>query len=301
MSKARQLADLLDSNGDVVVGALDNAPDPDLTNYATTTYVANEVANLVGSSPATLDTLNELATALGNDPNFATTVTNNIAAKASVSYVDAEIAANSGGGVLKTIQVLNSSGTFTVPSGVTEMFVVAIGGGGGSGKRSAGSTSGGDNSVGGNGGLSSNFVTGLTPGGTISYTVGNGGNGSNGGNGASGGTTTFSSVSAGGGGGGRGGSNVNNSGQGNGATGSSSGIYTGDANALRNSVLPNLTLASSATIFSTRDQINGDTGGAGNANGTTYTLGNGILAGDGASWSSSSAYRGTNGAIFLFY
>jgi hypothetical protein len=34
MSKARQLADLLDSNGDVVVGALDNAPDPDLTPYA---------------------------------------------------------------------------------------------------------------------------------------------------------------------------------------------------------------------------------------------------------------------------
>lgn len=37
MSKARQLADLLDSNGDVVVGALDNAPDPDLTPYATNT------------------------------------------------------------------------------------------------------------------------------------------------------------------------------------------------------------------------------------------------------------------------
>lgn len=34
MSKARQLADLLDSNGDVVAGALDNAPDPDLTPYA---------------------------------------------------------------------------------------------------------------------------------------------------------------------------------------------------------------------------------------------------------------------------
>ena len=46
MSKARQLADLLDSNGDVVVGALDNAPDPDLTPYATTTYVDTEIGNV---------------------------------------------------------------------------------------------------------------------------------------------------------------------------------------------------------------------------------------------------------------
>lgn len=38
------------------------------------TYVANRLADLVNSAPTTLDTLNELATALGNDPNFATTI-----------------------------------------------------------------------------------------------------------------------------------------------------------------------------------------------------------------------------------
>lgn len=38
-------------------------------------------ADLVASSPATLDTLNELATALGDDPNFATTMTNALAAR----------------------------------------------------------------------------------------------------------------------------------------------------------------------------------------------------------------------------
>ena len=43
--------------------------------YATTTYVNTQVANLVASAPATLDTLNELATALGNDAAFSTTVT----------------------------------------------------------------------------------------------------------------------------------------------------------------------------------------------------------------------------------
>ena len=53
---------------------------------ATKTYADNAVStgisNLVASSPATLDTLNELATALGNDANFSTTITNSIATKA---------------------------------------------------------------------------------------------------------------------------------------------------------------------------------------------------------------------------
>ena len=50
-------------------------------NYATESYVDTEVANLVDSAPGTLDTLNELAAALGDDANFSTTVTNSIATK----------------------------------------------------------------------------------------------------------------------------------------------------------------------------------------------------------------------------
>ena len=46
------------------------------------TQLSTEVANLVNAAPSTLDTLNELAAALGNDANFATTVTNSLAAKA---------------------------------------------------------------------------------------------------------------------------------------------------------------------------------------------------------------------------
>ena len=42
-------------------------------NYATQSYVGTQIANLVASAPATLDTLNELAAALGNDASFATT------------------------------------------------------------------------------------------------------------------------------------------------------------------------------------------------------------------------------------
>ena len=45
-----------------------------LAAKASTTYVDTSIANLVSSAPSTLDTLNELATALGDDPNFATTI-----------------------------------------------------------------------------------------------------------------------------------------------------------------------------------------------------------------------------------
>lgn len=52
---------------------------------ANTQFVRTEISNLVNSAPSTLDTLNELATALGNDPNFATTITNNLAGKANLT------------------------------------------------------------------------------------------------------------------------------------------------------------------------------------------------------------------------
>jgi hypothetical protein len=55
---------------------------------ATTEYVDAKVADLVNSAPETLDTLNELATALGDDPNFATTVATQIGLKADKSALD---------------------------------------------------------------------------------------------------------------------------------------------------------------------------------------------------------------------
>ena len=66
--------------GDVTVATKTS----ELTNdsgFATTTYVDTSVAGLVDSAPETLDTLNELSAALGNDPNFATTVANQIGTK----------------------------------------------------------------------------------------------------------------------------------------------------------------------------------------------------------------------------
>lgn len=56
-----------------------------LTTAEGDTAIAAAVAALVNSSPTTLDTLAELATALGNDPNFATTLTNLLALKAPLA------------------------------------------------------------------------------------------------------------------------------------------------------------------------------------------------------------------------
>ena len=51
--------------------------------YQTESQVESKIAALVNSAPETLDTLDELAAALGDDPNFATTVANQIGQKAA--------------------------------------------------------------------------------------------------------------------------------------------------------------------------------------------------------------------------
>ena len=156
MSKAEDLAGLLDANGDVLATNLDNvsvafadvtskpttlagygitdaASDTELTNavansanwdtaygwgnhasagYATTTYVDTSVSNLVAAAPATLDTLNELAAALGDDPNYATTVTTALGLKAN----SADLAT-----VATTGAYSDLSGTPTIPTAVSDL------------------------------------------------------------------------------------------------------------------------------------------------------------------------------------
>jgi hypothetical protein len=61
------------------------APGTNTTQVSTTAFVQAAVAALVDGAPGAIDTLNELAAALGDDPNFATTVTNSIAAKLAIA------------------------------------------------------------------------------------------------------------------------------------------------------------------------------------------------------------------------
>ena len=74
-----QLGGNLDVNSNTITGL---PTTPSATTEATSkAYVDAQVAGVVDSAPATLDTLNELAAALNDDANFATTTTNSIATK----------------------------------------------------------------------------------------------------------------------------------------------------------------------------------------------------------------------------
>jgi hypothetical protein len=96
---------------------------------------------------------------------------------------------------LQNISIQTSGTSFTVPAGVTSLYVLAAGGGGGGAQnvtsRGGGTTPGGS---GGMGGFVASQHT-VTPGSTITYAVGAGGAGSNTANGVAGGTTTVSTFS----------------------------------------------------------------------------------------------------------
>lgn len=81
----------------------------DIEGLATEEYVDTKVSDLVNAAPEALDTLKELSTALGDDPNFATTVLTQLGNKADItsleglateSYVDQQISALGGRPIL---------------------------------------------------------------------------------------------------------------------------------------------------------------------------------------------------------
>lgn len=78
---SQSYTDLIDT-----LGGLDPTGVVDLTGYASEVYVDSAIAGVVNSAPSTLNTLNELASALGDDASFATTVTNAIADKADSTH-----------------------------------------------------------------------------------------------------------------------------------------------------------------------------------------------------------------------
>ena len=82
----------MDNNQMINLGA------PTSAGHATTKgYVDQEIANLINGAPGALDTLNELANALGDDADYAATITTALATKATTAYVDS-VAGGAGGG-----------------------------------------------------------------------------------------------------------------------------------------------------------------------------------------------------------
>ena len=95
-SSTHKFKDLYLSGSTIHLGSIelsDNGGDLEVTpiaggstsTFATTTYVTTAIANLVDTAPSTLDTLNELAAALGDDANFASTVTTSLGTKLNLS------------------------------------------------------------------------------------------------------------------------------------------------------------------------------------------------------------------------
>ncbi|EGI4711665.1 phage tail protein [Escherichia coli] len=169
------------------------------TQIANTAFVQAAIAALVGSSPEALDTLNELAAALGNDPNFATTVTNSLAGKMdksangsdieNVSVFLQNLGLGDGSGRLINCQVFKSSGKYTPTKGTRFIIVEIVGGGGAGGGCQVGYP---NNAACGGGGMSGEYVKARVDNPTVTtVTIGYGGTGASASVGAPGGTTSF--------------------------------------------------------------------------------------------------------------
>ncbi|HDX3178032.1 TPA: phage tail protein [Escherichia coli] len=92
------------------------------TQIATTAFVKSAIAAMVGSAPAALDTLNELAAALGNDPNFSTTVLNALAGKQPLDNTLTNLSGKDVAGLLAYLgfgeRLLEADGYFELPGGL---------------------------------------------------------------------------------------------------------------------------------------------------------------------------------------
>ena len=179
-----------------------NATDPDSAGNVTFELQS-------GSLPAGLTLTNTAAeggTAIigGNASAVGSDTTSNFVLRAVDAASNTSSRAFSITILAPTVEVFNSSGTFSVPSGVSSVQVLVVAGGGGGGGITPGSGSNGYfNGGGGAGGLVFNPSYSVTPGGTVSVTVGNGGTGPGGtGQGGDGQNSVFGTITASGGGGG---------------------------------------------------------------------------------------------------
>jgi hypothetical protein len=111
--------------------------DTSYKSIASESYVNTQITNLIDSSPATLDTLNELAAALNDDENFHTTITNLIATKQNtltagtgISIISDVISATGGGGNTTVITTSadgdGSTVAFTLPNTIADEDNVQI-------------------------------------------------------------------------------------------------------------------------------------------------------------------------------
>ncbi len=204
-----------------------------LAAKADSSWVTTQINNVINAAPGVLDTIGEIATALGNDPNAITTIISSLALKApllspaftgaptaptaapatnngqiaSTAYADAAAAAAAATAYGKVVRRVYLSGaTWNKPAGLVKIIATPVAGGGGSGghSNSTGTQKGGG---GGGGGAAIKEILAASLGATETITIGAGGAAGNtsGSSGGTGGTTSFGAhVSATGGTGGGG-------------------------------------------------------------------------------------------------
>ncbi|WP_413599156.1 hypothetical protein [Citrobacter freundii] len=97
------------------------------TQLANTAFVKSAIAALVASSPKALDTLNELAAALGNDPNFATTMTNALAGKQPLDNTLTELSGKSVAALLNYLGLGEIASAADITAGTQKKLVDAAG------------------------------------------------------------------------------------------------------------------------------------------------------------------------------
>jgi hypothetical protein len=278
---------------------------------------SNPITDLIASAPSALNTLDELAAALNDDANFATTVTNSLAAKADTSTVNAALAlkvgidSNTGAATLPTGTTAQRPGSpvngmtrFNSSTGMIETYTgsgwIAVGdqtnaytieyiavAGGGAGGSGGGYETGGGGGAGGYITSSTSIIGGLS----YTVTVGAGGAGNPsagyfGGNGANSTITgTSISITAVGGGGGGGGYNRGRDG------GSGGGGVNWDTSGGRAGGSATSGQGSNGGSGATQNGTGGAGGGGGKSaqggDGSGFTAGNGG-SGLSDSWSGSS-------------
>jgi len=188
----------LRANGSGVVYISDSLTVTDAITFNTTTnnqsYTTTGAGTITITSGTTgnINNMNIGASTAGTGRFTSGTITSTVSSTSNTTDIPTTAWVRDQGGFRSQVVFTTGTSTWTIPTGITKIKVTVVGAGGGGGGVSAVASAAG--AGGGGGGMSVSYYTGLTPGNTLSYSVGTGGTAGTtaGGAGGAGGNTTVS-------------------------------------------------------------------------------------------------------------